>query len=102
VVALVFGAHLGAAVVTYSVGHYMFNHHADGLIDAVKKAAKLAKYPPESAWHSYEPYYGDVVDRAVWQAKFVAGEARRLGLLDPEPVDVRVLLDLDVMAGEAP
>jgi hypothetical protein len=102
VVALVFGAHLGVAVVTYSVGHYMFNHHADGLIDAVKKAAKFAKYPPDSAWHSYEPYYGDVVGRAVWQARFVCREARRLGLLDPEPVDVRVLLDLDVMAGEAP
>jgi hypothetical protein len=88
-------------VTAYSVGHYLFTHHCDGLIESVKKAAAPAKYPPEHPLHDYSPYYGAIVGRAVWQAQFVYREARRLGLLESEPIDVNVLVDLDVMAGEA-
>jgi hypothetical protein len=84
----------------YSVGHYLFDHHADGLIESVKKAAAPAKYPPGHPLHDYEPYFGELVGGAVWKTKFVVREARRLGLLESAPVDIRVLVDLDVLAGE--
>jgi hypothetical protein len=85
----------------YSVGHYLFTHHCDGLIESVKKAAAPAKYPPDHPLHDYAPYYGAIVGRAVWQAMFVYREARRLGLLESAPIDVNVLVEMDIMAGEA-
>ena len=85
---------------SYTVGHYLFSHHCDGLIEAVKKAVRPVDQV-NGAWGDYLPYYGDLVGTAVWQAKFVAGEARRLGLIESEPVSVNLLLEMDVMAGEA-
>jgi hypothetical protein len=61
-------------------GHYLFDYACEGLVDAVKKAAALAKYPLGHAWHDYEPYYGTLVGTAVWQARYVMREAQRLGL----------------------
>jgi hypothetical protein len=89
-----------AHMTAYSVGHYLFNHHADGLIESVKKAAAPAKYPPDHPLHDYSPYYGAIVGRAVWQAMFVYREARRLGLLESETDPIHVLVRLDVEAGE--
>lgn len=82
------------------VGHLMYEHHCDGLIDAVQKASALAEFPYGHVWWSYEPYYGDVVGRAVWNARFVYREARRLRLIPEEPITVRTLIDLDVQSGE--
>jgi hypothetical protein len=89
-------------VTAYSVGHYLFDHHVNGLIEAVQKAAQPAKYPPDHPLHDYEPYYGEIVGGAVWRAKHVVREAKRLGLVESDPMDVRVrLVEMDVLAGEA-
>lgn len=82
------------------VARHLFDYHADGLVEAVQKACQPAKYPVGHPLHDYEAFYGPIVFRAVWQAKFVMREARRLGLLDECGDEVRVLVELDVYAGD--
>lgn len=73
------------------VSEHLFGYHCDGLIEAVKKAMQPAKYPPDHPMHDYEPYYGDIVGRAVWMATFVMREARALGLIEePDTLPLRV------------
>jgi hypothetical protein len=67
-----------------------FRYACEGLVRAVERAAK-----PASTWLDDLYHEAD----AVWFAKHVCGEARRLGLIPPA-VDVRVLVEMDVCAGE--
>lgn len=67
---------------SHLVSLHLFDYHCDGLLEAVRKAAAPAKYPTGHPMHDYEPFYGELVGRAVWQARFVMREARRLDLID--------------------
>ena len=55
------------------VSRYFFACTCRGLVDSVRLAAD----PVKDEWY---PYYGDVVARAVWNAKNAMRQARSLGL----------------------
>lgn len=75
-----------------------FDRDCEGLIDAIEIAATPDPYG-STVWDGYRAYYGDVVGRAVWQAKYCVRQARKLGLYR-EPLDLDVLVQLDVQAGD--
>ena len=52
---------------------YIYDCACAGLVQSVKRAA--SRTAPD-----WIPYYGEVTERAVWNAKYVYREARRLGL----------------------
>lgn len=62
-----------------------FKYLCEGLVDMVRSAAR--------------PGYERVDPHAVLLAKFAVREAKKLGLYK-EPLDVNVLVQLDVCAGE--
>jgi hypothetical protein len=74
------------------MGHHVsYRYACQGLLEAVKKACIPAE------WHGDDQFNQA---SAVWFARHVAREARRLGLLPSEPLDVQVVARIDVEAGE--
>ncbi len=67
-----------------------FKFACEGLLRAMGRASVPGISHVDDTFHEAE---------AVWFAKHVASEARRLGLI-PAPIDVRVLVEMDVLAGE--
>lgn len=58
-----------------------FDYACEGLVTAIRRACDLPVR--DDVWDGYVPYYGDVIGRAVWNAKFALRLARRLGLYPP-------------------
>lgn len=65
-----------------------FALECDGLQHAIQRAIETPVRT--DTWDGYVPYYGDVVGRAVWQARHVMRRARALGLLTDAAIEARI------------